>query len=523
MILSAVFALALGYFAWVRSLTHLAYFQQEEYDSPRYLHAMRDVRLYDLRASAALIALWGLGKLLGLPALYPLGGALALALIAWREAGYKFKKPVVMTERARRMLTLARAGVAVLVLASGCGIVLALIAIHAIPFALMAANAVLAPLQERINARYIAEARAKLAELRPETIGITGSFGKTTVKHMLAELLAIKAPVFYSRGSINTVLGLTRHIRQRLQPSHRFFLAEMGAYGIGSIKRLCDFAEPRYAIITAVGHAHAERFGSLANTAQAKAELAVHVCLQGGAVVLPERVAEMEPFKGLMAQHRAQFVLVGEGEGCDVRILSAELTGADWAIRLRVPSGAEHLFILPLLGAHNVMNLALCVALIDRIAPEVTARLPMITPQVSQVPHRLQKKAGNGPLVLDDAYNSNEEGFANAIRVMRELADQKGGKAVLVSPGVAELGAEHDRVHEGLGQLAGGLCDIVIAVNPSRIGAFVQAARGQRAEVIEVATLQEAQARVTAMSLQEGDVVLYENDLPDLLEEKRLL
>lgn len=524
MIGTILFIAALGYFGWVRSKTHLAYFQQEEYDAPRYLRAMLDVRLYDVQASAALIVLWGLKAVTGLGMFYPFLAALVLAGIAWRESRYRFKKPLVMTERATRMLGLARAGGAVLVALSGFGLIVALIAIQAIPFALMAANAVLQPMQQRINDRFVREATDKLAELQPVTIGITGSFGKTTVKHMLAELLGIAGPVFYSRGSINTVLGLTRHIRQRLQPSHKYFIAEMGAYGIGSIQRLCDFAQPTYGIITAVGHAHAERFGSLANTAQAKSELAAHICAHGEKVIVTERVAELAPFKALRTAHPSKFVVVGEGEGCDVRILSRALKGADWEVALRFPSGAEHRFILPLLGEHNVMNLALTVALIDAIAPEVTARLPMITPTVSQVPHRLQKKeAGKGPLILDDAYNSNEEGFLNAMRVMRDVADQKGGRAVLVTPGVAELGEEHDRVHKTLGTEAGTLCDVVYAVNPSRIPSFTQAAKGARAEVIELPTLNDAMKRVTAMGLTDADVVLYENDLPDLLEEKRFL
>ncbi|WP_376875002.1 Mur ligase family protein [Albirhodobacter sp. R86504] len=515
---------ALGYFGWVRSKTHLAYFQQEEYDAPRYLRALVDVRLYDVQASVALAVLWLLKAITGLALFYPVLAALALVVIAWRESRYTFKKPLVMTERATRMLGLARAATAVIVALSGFGVIVALIAIQIVPFALMAANAVLQPMQQRINDGFVREATDKLAEMRPETIGITGSFGKTTVKHMLAELLGVAGPVFYSRGSINTVLGLTRHIRQRLQPSHKYFIAEMGAYGIGSIKRLCDFAQPDYGIITAVGHAHAERFGSLSNTAIAKSELAAHVCAHGKKVVVTDRVAELAPFAALRSSHPEKFVVVGEGEGCDVRILSRVLKGADWVIALRFPSGAEHTFILPLLGEHNVMNMALCVALIDAIAPDVTARLPMITPTVSQVPHRLQKKdAGKGPLILDDAYNSNEEGFVNAMRVMREVADQKGGRAVLVTPGVAELGNEHDRVHTALGGQAGQLCDVIYAVNPSRIPSFTLAARNARAEVIEVATLNDAMKGVTAMGLTAADVVLYENDLPDLLEEKRLL
>ena len=94
------------------------------------------------------------------------------------------------------------------------------------------------------------------------TIGITGSFGKTTVKHILGDVLGQLSTVFFSSGSINTPLGHTRHIRQRLQPAHRYFVAEMGAYE-GSIERLCDLIDPNHAIITSIGLAHNERFKGL--------------------------------------------------------------------------------------------------------------------------------------------------------------------------------------------------------------------------------------------------------------------
>ncbi|MCA0920705.1 Mur ligase family protein [Pseudooceanicola nanhaiensis] len=521
-----VFLAGFLYLLWTRSRTLLAYFQQEEYDATRFPDAILSVRLYDIRASLAIVA-----SLLLIGTWAPIAGILLaaalIALIAWREGTYRFKKPLAMTERARRILWLARGLAGVAALSVLCSPWWALVVIQMLPLALVLANLVLAPMQQKINQGFIDEATAKLARMQPVTIGITGSFGKTTVKHILAELLEVSGPVFYSRGSINTVLGLTRHIRQRLQFSHRYFIAEMGAYGIGSIKRLCDFAHPEYGIITAVGHAHAERFGSLENTAKAKSELAAHVCAHGKGVVVTEAVAALEPFAKLREAHPGKFTVVGESETSDVQIVEAVLVGALWRITLRfnAQDGQPELtFDLPLLGAHNIMNAALAVAMVALVDPEAVARLPLATPEVSQIPHRLQKKAAlAGPLILDDAYNSNETGFGNAVSVLRNVADEQGGKAILVTPGVAELGDQHSVVHERLGKLSGEACDLVVIVNPYRIPTFQRAAEGQRAEIVTKATLNEAQAYVRGLSLGAQDVVLYENDLPDVLEEKRIL
>jgi UDP-N-acetylmuramoyl-tripeptide--D-alanyl-D-alanine ligase len=157
------------------------------------------------------------------------------------------------------------------------------------------------------------------------------------------------------------------------------------------------------------------------------------------------------------------------------------------------------------------------------VQPAAASRIAAFSKDVEQVQHRLQKVDNPGqPLVLDDAYNSNEIGFKNAVSVLRELADHRDGKAILVTPGVAELGLEHDRVHGRLGEYASQRCDTIIAINPDRIGAFVDAIDSSETDFHTRASFADARRLVSEIAT-EKDVVLYENDLPDLLEETRLL
>lgn len=507
-----------------RMRTLLTYFQQEEYDSRRYIGSWMSVRLFDVRASVATIAAFGLSAA-------GLNHAVALALlavaflaIAYLERGHRFKKPLVMTERATRIYRLALAAIGVLSLAVFLHPLLSIVVLQIAPLSLIGANALLTPLQDRINAQFENEARIKLERLDPIRIGITGSFGKTTVKHMLAEILEASGPVYFSRGSINTVLGHTRHIRQRLQWAHRYFVAEMGAYGIGSIKRLCDLVHPNYGIVTAVGDAHTERFGSLDAIAQAKSELATEVCAKGGTVVLNADLLDHEPFQSIRKRYGKQVVTVGSA-GADVEINGVLLDGGSWDIALRSsdPRIPDIRYELPLLGEHNVMNSALAVTLTAIIDYSVVDQIPYFTRNIAQVPHRLQKVGGQGSaLILDDAYNSNESGFISAVSAMNNLANQRGGRRILVTPGIAELGTEHDRVHARLGAFCAENCDLIYVVSPDRIESFVEAARGGKAILIECATFAAAKRRI-ATDLGRNDVVLYENDLPDILEERRLL
>lgn len=525
---------AIGWLAWNRLHTLLTYFQQEEYDGRRFLGAVRRVRLYDVRASVVLLGVIAVAVLVSAAGIDRwwmvvafVAAASAIAWIGWRERGYRYKKPLALTDRARRIRNLAVILAVPLILLALLGALLAVIGLQLLPLTLVAANAMLKPRQERINAGFVSEARTKLERMNPVRIGITGSFGKTTTKHIFAEVLSVSGPVFYSRGSINTVLGLTRHIRERLQWSHRYFIAEMGAYGIGSVKRLCDFVRPDYGIVTAIGDAHTERFGSVENIARAKSELVEDVCANGGTAIVSTQVLAYAPFRDLANRYQGQVVSVGPENFADIRIVSAALAGADWEIELEDRRGdgepARLSYELPLLGEHNVVNSALAVAAAWIIDPAIANRIPLVTPDVEQVPHRLQKRESPGqPLILDDAYNANEAGFRNAVAVAAELARQRGGRAIVVTPGIAELGIEHDRVHAVLGEYTAGLADVVYAVNPSRIGSFTAALAAKGKDAIEVASFAAAR-RALDSEAQPEDVVLYENDLPDLLEERRLL
>jgi UDP-N-acetylmuramoyl-tripeptide--D-alanyl-D-alanine ligase len=521
-----VFVLSLAAFGMVRINTVITYFQQEEYDSSRFLGAVMRVRLYDVLATLGLIVLLIANAFVGLGAYAWLIGAALLGLIALREQGYTYKKKLVATERLHRIRWLARG---FFLLSLGALIVHHLavfLILQAVPLWIMLANRLLRPMQENINQGFIDQAIEKLQTYQPVTIGITGSFGKTTTKHILAEILESAGPVFYSPGSINTVLGLTRNIREKLQRGHKYFIAEMGAYGIGSIKRLCDFSDPEFAIVTAIGDAHTERFGSIANIAIAKSELVEHVTARGGQAVVPLEILEHAPFKTLKDKYPDLVKTVGFSADADFRISKAELEDSNWSIELQdmsAPDTPAIHYTLPLLGDHNILNSALSVALTYLVSPGTAGRIAAFSKDVEQVQHRLQKVDNPGqPLILDDAYNSNETGFKNAVSVMNTLAAQRGGRAILVTPGVAELGLEHDRVHNRLGQHASELCDVVIAINPSRIETFTASINQDKVTLHTRPSFADARLLISEIA-NEKDVVLYENDLPDILEETRLL
>jgi UDP-N-acetylmuramoyl-tripeptide--D-alanyl-D-alanine ligase len=535
---------AYGFFAYRRLLTYLHIFQQEEYTNDRFLAWMRSRRAYDRRASLALAA----GTALSLAAgSWALAAALALIALVLAVAGAMEadprkvgKKPLALTKRAGRLLNIAlalaaaEAVLAVALVAPAEGIpgalaagVAAILLVQALPFLLVAANALLAPREKRINEGFLGEAREILGRLRPTVVAVTGSFGKTSTKHILAHVLSTVAPTLATPGSVNTPLGVARIVREQLKPHHRFFVVEMGAYGPGSIARLCDLTPPDLAAITAVGDAHYERFRSLETVAQAKFEIAEATLARGGSVVLnadqidrgfrDPRIAAAPGRYALVSTDPAETAAAGTN-GFVIR--DAVQTEQGIAFTL-VHDGQEHAVTAPLYGLHHCSNVAVAFVLALKLgvpAETIVAALRS-TPQVQ---HRLQVIRSEGrPTLIDDAYNSNPTGFASALG----LLDVLGGasrRRVLVTPGMVELGARHEEEHRRIGRLAGDVADLALVIGAERIPSFVagfeEGGRAGRA-LHRFGSFAEAKSWLDANAARD-DVVLIENDLPDLYERR---
>jgi len=513
-------------FAARRLLTYLHLFQQEEYDGRRFLAWLTRNRAWDRRLSLALGAIFVAQLILrGVSSLVfaALVGATALAVAGFeRDPRRTGKKPLVMTARAKRIYATTLALIAAIGVVAALSSDLALVwivAVQLVPIALVAGNLLLAPFEVRVQARYWREARAVLQRVDPIVIAITGSYGKTSIKHILGHVLETAGPTLITPGSVNTAMGIARTIRERLGPHHRYFVVEMGAYGIGSIERLCALTPPRIGIISAIGKAHYERFKSLDAVARAKFELAEAVRAHDGTVIVASDVMEFAGPREFVERHREMVVSVGVDDGADLVIntLRQEPEGIVAEISWR---GQGYELHAPLFGLHQGKNIALAFAAACTLGvpPEDVVASLKSTPQIA---HRLEvKRQGAGPVVIDDAYNSNPVGFASALALLDALR-RPGGRRILVTPGMAELGSEHEAEHARIGRLAASHVDILVAVAPHRVAplaaAFAEAAPDR--DIVSCPSFADAQSWLDR-NLAGPDVVLVENDLPDLLEQK---
>ena len=543
--------LAFAAFAARRLLRYLHIFQQEDYDGRRFGCWILSTRAFDKRLSLLFLilpALFVATKLFWIAAVLPVALFVLVCLLE-TDPRKMAKKKLVMTSRARRVFGVSFALcllVAVLAVAAQIACCLAfsftpnknaallgvwgafalpwVLAVQFVPLSLILANVILIPVESRIQNRIMREASAKLAQINPQIIGITGSFGKTSVKHILGHVLEMNVPTLFTQGSVNTLMGISRVIREKLQVGTRYFLVEMGAYGQGSIQKLCRLTPPQIGIITSLGEAHYERFKTLDAVARAKFELAEAVLSHSsGQLVIHEDVLAQDYARAFVDKNPEKFVICGQGERVALKINNVTQSAAGLTVAVAW-QGRDYTLFAPLYGTHHAGNMALAfaAALVCGVSPERAVAALRTTPQIT---HRLEvKPQPDGTVYIDDAFNSNPKGFASALELLSVLAAEKGGRRILLTPGIVELGAKHDEAHQILGAKAAQNVDIALVVRADRIPTFVESFRAAAPEktLLSVANLIEARQWLQE-NIKAGDVFLIEHDLPDLGEAKLVL
>lgn len=430
------------------------------------------------------------------------------------------KKPFVITDRVKRQFG-AAAGLllgALLVVALvwradaywGAGALLLLLALP-VPLALPpAANRLMAGRERRIADSFVQAAREKLLAQRDFTvIGVTGSYGKTSVKYILSELLCEQYNTLMTPESYNTTMGVVRTVNEKLRPQHQVFVCEMGARQVGDIKEICDIVQPTYGIITSVGIAHLETFRSTENIRKTKFELADSLPDTGLAFL------NFDSAPIASAGYSRPHVAYGLTPGLDCYSdnITVDERGTSFTLHCK---GHEPLRLsTKLLGRHNVLNItgAAALALHLGVAPAgIAAALRRLKP----VPHRLELKNNGGVIVIDDAYNANPEGAAEAVRVLGSL---KGRRRILVTPGMVELGENEYAANREFGAVAAAHCDDVIAVGRVRDALFegldLEGFPADRRHAVK--NLKEALALLPEL-LTGPSAILLENDLTDDME-----
>ena len=448
------------------------------------------------------------------------------------KPGKKFKKPFKYTARVKRMLVtfgilIALFYIAAYILGKKAGtsptatppvwfgnkwsFILVGSALYLTEILVPLSNIINKPIETAINNWYINDAKRILGECPDlHKVGITGSYGKTSMKFYLDELLNSKYNTLKTPESFNTPMGVTITIRNYLKPTHEYFICEMGARRVHEIKELCEIAEPHDGIITSVGPQHLETFGSVENVLNTKFELADFVKKNGGKIYLN---GDNELIRKKATEYEGA-VLYGLQEGNNYRATDISVSSRGTEFTVIAPGGERHRFSTKLLGEHNVQNVLGAIAYAHGTGIPLE-KLTLPVKRIQAVPHRLQLlDKGNGLTFIDDAYNSNPSGCRAALAVL-ELFD---ACRILVTPGMVELGAKQEELNLEFGKEAAKSCDYIVLVGKEQTKPIYKGIKeaGYDMENVFVADgLNEALAQVQAYQTDKKKVVLLENDLPD--------
>ena len=421
------------------------------------------------------------------------------------------------TGRLRRLASIL---VALAAVAIGLGALvggLHVAAVAAVGIALVApglvdlALALVAPLENRFALRYVTQAQAVLGRISPRVVAITGSFGKTSTKGYLAQLLSARFSVLASPRSYNNRAGLARTVNELLLPGTDVLIAEMGTYGKGEIADMVAWLPPEVAVLTAIGPVHLERFGTLRAILAAKREIAV-----GARVVVVNSDDELLSELAEELERAGQQVI-----RCSSRILDAKIAVVERGDEIAVViDGVEA-------GTANLGRARSSIAL-GNVACAIGAALALgataseILPLLDTLPiaeNRLTRVVGaSGAIVIDDTYNSNPKGTGLALEALVGAATPNHA-IVVVSPGMVELGRIQREENAKFAAAVAKIATHFLVVGRTNRAALLAGARdasldGARCEIRLVKDRAAAVALVQR-DFGAGDVVLYENDLPD--------
>ncbi|MCL1824182.1 MAG: UDP-N-acetylmuramoyl-tripeptide--D-alanyl-D-alanine ligase [Oscillospiraceae bacterium] len=428
----------------------------------------------------------------------------------------KAKKPLVYTHRVLRMcltsfIIYSAAVTALIILTINISNYFLLGVLLLLPLAVLLpiiANIINAPVEKINNNRYINDAK-QIINSHPNliTIGITGSYGKTSTKYFLNALLSVKFNTLMTPASFNTTLGVVKTVREQLKATHEIFVCEMGAKWVGDIKEICDIVKPKHSMLTSIGPQHLETFKSMENIINTKFEITD--CIKDGTVFLN--------FDNEFIRNRKinkNIVKYGT-EANDLDYKASDISVSEKGTEFTVTVNNEATrFSIKLLGVHNVQNIT------GAIAVAHTLGIPMqdlIRPvkKLEPVPHRLQMINKGSDIIIDDAFNSNPVGAKAALDVLKMF----GGTRFLVTPGMVELGEKEFELNKEFGAYSANCCDFAVLIGekqaiPIKAGLLENNFPEEKIKIFK--TINEGLDFINATDSENRQkIILLENDLPD--------
>ena len=381
-------------------------------------------------------------------------------------------------------------------------------------FVVMSANVINKPIEKCVYLYYKLKAIRKLKSMNIPVVGITGSYGKTSSKNIINDILNVKLNSMPTPKSFNTPYGLIRTINNYLDKFTDIFIAEMGAFKIGEIKENCKLVHPKYGIITTIGEAHLETFGSRDNIMKGKFELVESLPSDGLAILNGDDEYQLK----YEIKNNCDVKWIGiDNKDVDLYATNIKLTGKGTSFECVFKGDKnKYKFQTKLLGKHNVYNILDGILLGHELGLSIN-ELQRGVSSVKTIEHRLELKKYGNINIIDDAYNSNPVGSKRALEVLGYME----GTKIVVTPGMIELGKKQYELNYKFGEYISEVCDYVILIGEKQTKPIYDALINVKYDKNKVFVLNDVREAFPLMNRlsTSNTYVLLENDLPDLFSE----
>ena len=432
-------------------------------------------------------------------------------IFIYREAKKEYVKDLVYTGRVKRQIVvfiILMFGILWLLSSFISYSFLGIFAIY-LPYLLIyVLYLITEPIENMIKKRYENEARDILNKMDLIKVGITGSYGKTSTKNIVTDIIKDNYYTLMTPASYNTPMGITRTIRENLKPIHEVFICEMGADKVGEITYLMDFVKPKYGIVTSIGPQHLNTFHDMDNIIHEKMQMIEKLPSDGTGIINIDN----EYIKNYKIQNDCKIIKVGiENDEADItaRNISYSKDGSTFTVNL---DGIDYEFKTVLLGKHNITNVLFAIALAKCLGVD-NETIVKNASNVRQVEHRLELRNIGGFTFIDNAFNSNPVSSKLSLDVLEMMP----GKRIIVTPGLIDLGDKEDAYNFEFGRYMVNKADFVILVghkNTEHVYKGLQEAFFDMNNVLVVSSEKEAFDYIYR-NFSTEDTILLENDLPD--------
>ena len=394
-------------------------------------------------------------------------------------------RPVVLTARVKRFLAIllfTTFAIDALVVASSMNI-------YGLFLPLFMTYITTTVLEKIFFLRFKANAKSRLKTIRDlKTIAITASYGKTSIKNYLYQVLSKKFNVYMTPRSVNTIGGIVKDVNTDLPLDTQIYIAEAGARETGDILEIVNFIEPQYAIIGSVGEQHIEYFKTLDNIIHTKMEILkspklIHGFVHDSVPILAYDTITKYPN--------------------DLKITRSDLNGIWFDLNM---NGAIEHFHAPILGSFNAINLTSVILMAKTLGMSID-EIKVALHNLKPVNHRLHLSKVAGKLILDDSFNGNLEGMLEAVQISSTYE----GRKVIITPGLVESTME---ANVEFAKAVENVFDVVIITGSLNAKLLEKVITKVKPIMLDdKSQMQDILAKET----QIGDLILFANDAPNFI------